>query len=42
MIARDELTDLQLTELPLSGSLFLAEPGVRGLAPHPWSGHLPH
>jgi sugar lactone lactonase YvrE len=40
--ARDELTDVQLREFPLSGSLFLAEPGVRGIAPHPWSGHLPH
>ena len=39
--ARDELTEDQLAEHPLSGSLFLTDPGVRGLATHPWSGELP-
>jgi sugar lactone lactonase YvrE len=38
--AREELTDAQLDEFPLSGSLFLAEPGTRGLPTYPWSGHL--
>lgn len=39
--ARDELTAAQLEELPLSGSLFLAQPGCRGLPTYAWSGHLP-
>jgi sugar lactone lactonase YvrE len=39
--ARTELTHAQLVDAPHSGSLFLADPGCRGLAPHPWSGHLP-
>ena len=39
--ARDELTEDQLAEHPLSGSLFLTDPGVRGLTTHPWSGELP-
>jgi len=39
--ARDELSDDQLAEHPLSGSLFLVDPGVRGLATHPRSGELP-
>jgi sugar lactone lactonase YvrE len=34
--ARDELTDAQLEEHPLSGSLFLADPGTSGLAPYSW------
>jgi len=40
--ARTELTDAQLAEFPLSGSLFLAKPGCAGLATFPWSGHLVH
>ena len=39
--ARSELTDRQLAEHPLSGSLFVADPGRRGLPPYAWSGVLP-
>jgi sugar lactone lactonase YvrE len=38
--ARGELSPAEQEEFPLSGSLFLAEPGCTGLATHPWSGHL--
>ena len=40
--ARSELTDAQLAEFPLSGSLFLATPGCAGLATFAWSGHPVH
>jgi sugar lactone lactonase YvrE len=38
--ARSELTEEQLAEFPLSGSLFLADPGCTGLAPFAWPGRL--
>ncbi|WP_036227356.1 SMP-30/gluconolactonase/LRE family protein [Marmoricola sp. URHB0036] len=38
--ARGELSAAEQQQFPLSGSLFLAQPGCTGLATHPWSGHL--
>jgi sugar lactone lactonase YvrE len=38
--ARGELSSTEQEEFPLSGSLFLARPGCRGLAAHSWSGRL--
>jgi sugar lactone lactonase YvrE len=40
--AREGLDEAQLQAYPLSGSLFVADPGCRGLVSHPWSGVLPH
>ena len=37
--ARGELSPQEQEEFPLSGSLFLAEPGCTGLPVHLWSGH---
>jgi sugar lactone lactonase YvrE len=39
--ARAELSKPQLIDAPMSGSLFVADPGCRGLAPHRWSGLIP-
>lgn len=39
--ARSELSAAQLDAYPLSGSLFLTQPGATGLPGHPWSGDLP-
>jgi sugar lactone lactonase YvrE len=36
--ATQDLTEEQLTASPLSGKLFTARPGVRGLPVPPWSG----
>ncbi len=38
--ARGELSPADREEFPLSGSLFLADPGCTGLATHSWSGRL--
>lgn len=39
--ARGELSPNEQEEFPVSGSLFLAQPGCTGLATHPWSGRIP-